>query len=32
VKDAITLLDREQGGPQNVTDHEVALHRYFIWS
>ena len=26
VKDAITLLDREQGGPQNVLDHEVNFH------
>jgi hypothetical protein len=30
VKDAITLLDREQGGPQNVTDHDVTLHRFLF--
>ncbi len=29
VKDAITLLDREQGGPKNVNAHQVNFHRYF---
>jgi hypothetical protein len=31
VKDAITLLDREQGGSQNVTEHDVTLHRFIYF-
>jgi orotate phosphoribosyltransferase len=26
VKDAITLLDREQGGPENVNEHGIQFH------
>ena len=26
VKDAITLLDREQGGPDNVDEHGIKFH------
>ena len=26
VKDAITLLDREQGGPDNVEEHGIRFH------
>ena len=28
VKDAITLLDREQGGPDNIDEHGIKFHRY----
>ena len=27
VRDAIALLDREQGGPANVNEHDIQFHR-----
>ena len=30
VEDVITLLDREQGGPENIHDHNIRFHRYFF--